>query len=85
MTHVYQVEVSFSGQRVSEHTIEASDAMSAINLIETKYGEPPEVKYKTIHHENGTTEHVLVVSDWHGYSFLARRKYHSTTKQEDGI
>jgi hypothetical protein len=81
MTHVYQVEVSFSGQRVSEHIVEASDAMSAINLIETEYGEPPEVKYKTIHHENGTKEHVLVVSDWHGYSFLARRKYHSPSKQ----
>ena len=49
MTHLYQVEVSFSGQRVSEHTVEASDALSAINLIEAAYGEPPEIKYKTIY------------------------------------
>ena len=74
MTHLYQVEVSFSGQRVSEHLVEAADALSAINLIETEYGEPPEIKYKTIYHENGAQEYVLDVSDWHGYSFLARRK-----------
>ncbi|MBN1994691.1 MAG: hypothetical protein JW953_18470 [Anaerolineae bacterium] len=72
MFRLYQVEVSFSGQKVSEHTIEAPDALSAINLIETQYGEPPEVQYKTIHHENGVKEHVLVVLDWHGYCFLAR-------------
>ena len=77
MTHLYQVEVSFSGQRVSEHTIEASDALSAINLIEAQYGEPPKIQYKTIHHENGAIEHVLIVLDWHGYTFLARQEMSS--------
>lgn len=72
MTRLYQVEVTFSGERVSEHTIMAADALTAINLIEARYGPPPEVTYKTIHHENGVKEHVLVVMDWHGYCFLAR-------------
>ncbi|MBN1221017.1 MAG: hypothetical protein JXM69_19000 [Anaerolineae bacterium] len=57
---------------MSEHTIMAADALTAINLIEARYGPPPEVTYKTIHHENGVKEHVLVVMDWHGYCFLAR-------------
>jgi hypothetical protein len=29
---------------------------------------------KTIYHENGSIEHVLVVLDWHGYCFHARKK-----------
>jgi hypothetical protein len=73
MTHQYIVEVSFSGEFVSEHKIEATDALSAINQIELEYGEPPVIVTKTIYHENGSIEHVLVVMDWHGYCFHARK------------
>ena len=73
MTHQYVVEVSFSGEIVSEHSIEATDALSAINQIERIYGEPPEIVVKTIYHENGGIEHVSVVMDWHGYCFHARK------------
>ncbi len=72
MTSLYRVEVFTNGQLISEHTIEALDALSAINLVEANYGEPPEIKYKTIYHEDGSAEHVLVVSGWHGYTFVAR-------------
>ncbi len=72
MTRWYRIEVSFSGRWVSEHTVEAPDALTAINLIETQYGVSAQVAYKTIFHEDGTKEHILDVSGWHGYSFLAR-------------
>jgi hypothetical protein len=69
----YRVEVFANGQLITTHQVEAPDALSAINLVEERYGEPPQVAYKIIHHEDGTKERVLVVTSWHGYSFLARR------------
>jgi hypothetical protein len=72
MTSLYRVEVFASGRFVSEHTVEAANALAAINMVEATYGEPPEVEYKTIHHEDGTKETALVVIGWHGYTFLAR-------------
>jgi hypothetical protein len=73
MTRWYRIEVSFSGRWISEHTVEAPDALAAINLIETQYGEAAQTAYKTVFHEDGTKEHILDVSSWHGYSFLARQ------------
>ncbi len=75
MTSLYQVKVFSNGQLISEHTIEALDALSAINLVEANYGEPPEIKYKTIYREDGSAEQMLVVSGWHGYTFVARNSY----------
>ena len=72
MTSLYHVEVFVIGSFVSEHTIEASDALAAINLVEVNYGEPPAVEHKTVYHEDGTKETALMVTGWHGYSFLAR-------------
>ena len=69
----YRVEVFHRGQSIQEYIVDTVDALSAINLVEKNYGEPAEVEYKTIHHEDGTKERVLVVTSWHGYSFLARR------------
>lgn len=72
MSSLYRVEVFRNGRRVSTYRIEAVDALRAINAVEAHYGDPPQVAYKTIFHEDGTQETVLVVSGWHGYSFLAR-------------
>ncbi len=72
MTSLYRVEVFTRGQLVSEYTVEAPDALSAINLVEANYGQPPKVEYKTVYREDGTKEHLLVVLDWHGYTFVAR-------------
>lgn len=72
MSSLYRVEVFRNGRRVSTYIIEAVDALRAIDAVEANYGEPPQVAYKTIFHEDGTQETVLMVSGWHGYSFLAR-------------
>ncbi len=72
MSRVYCVEVSRRGEVITEFTVEAPDALAAIDLVEARYGEPPQVEYKTVHHENGTKENLLVINEWHGYSFLAR-------------
>ncbi len=72
MTSLYRVQVFTRGQLISEYTVEASDALSAINLVEANYGEPPEIEYKAIYREDGSKEQVLVVSGWHGYTFVAR-------------
>jgi hypothetical protein len=72
MTSDYRVEVFATGRLIAEHTVEAADALAAINLVEASYGEPPEVEYRTTHHEDGTRETALVVIGWHGYTFIAR-------------
>jgi hypothetical protein len=73
MTSQYRVAVFARGQLIREHRVEAPDGLSAINLVEAGYGEPAEVEYKIVYHEDGTKERILIVSSWHGYSFLARR------------
>ena len=85
MTSAYRVEVFASGRLtldsaplveqgrlIAEHIVEAADALAAINRVEAGYGEPPKVECKTTHHEDGTRETALVVTGWHGYTFLAR-------------
>lgn len=69
----YQVDVYIRGQLVASHRVEALDGLLAINLVETNYGEPPQVEHKTVQHEDGTKETALVVTGWHGYSFEVRR------------
>lgn len=73
MTKLYQVEVFSQGVLIKLHTVEASDALAAINLVEASYGPPPKVEFSTIQLESGKKEHALVVSDWHGFSFVARQ------------
>ena len=73
MAGLYLVQIFVKGEIISEHTVEAPDALTAINQVETGYGEPAQVEYKTVQHEDGRKELALVVSNWHGYSFEARR------------
>jgi hypothetical protein len=72
MVKRYQVEVFISGVFITQHIVEAEDALAAINLVEAEYGTPPKVEFATVQLESGKKEHLLVVSDWHGYSFNAR-------------
>lgn len=72
MNH-YQIEVFSRGELIHLHTVEAVDALTAINLIEPEYGPPPRIEFATVQLESGKKEHLMVVSDWHGYSFLARK------------
>ena len=73
MANLYRVQVFARGEVISERTVKASDALTAINRVEIGYGEPPQVEYKTVQHEDGRKELALVVSNWHGYTFVARR------------
>jgi len=47
--------------------------LSAINLVEAGYGMPPRIEDAVVELEGGRKEHLLVVLDWHGYSFMARQ------------
>ena len=73
MTDRYQIQVFSRGTMISEYTLEAANALAAIEVVEADYGDPPEVEYKTIYHEDGRKELALVVSRWHGFMFEARR------------
>jgi hypothetical protein len=73
MARLYRVEVYSRGVFFSHHLIEAEDALAAINQVETQYGQPPKVEETTIYFDDGKKEHLLIVSDWHGYSFEARQ------------
>ncbi|MFQ5613023.1 MAG: hypothetical protein ACE5H9_12915 [Anaerolineae bacterium] len=68
----YRIEVKSQGNRVAEHTVEAVDALAAINLVEGRYGEPPKVEYVSVENDDGSQRQVLIVSNWHGYTFHAR-------------
>lgn len=72
MARCYRIEVSMRGSVIAEYTVEAPDALAAINQVEAQYGPPPQVEFKTAHPESGIKEHSLLVLDWHGYCFLAR-------------
>lgn len=73
MARLYRVEVYSRGVFVSHHLIEADDALGAINQVEAQYGQPPKVEETTVYFDDGKKEHLLIVSDWHGYSFEARQ------------
>lgn len=73
MLRRYRVEVYSRGVFISNHTIEAEGALAAINLVEAQYGQPPKVEETTVYFDDGKKEHMLIVSDWHGYSFEARQ------------
>jgi hypothetical protein len=69
---LFDVEVKQQGSPVGEHRIEAPDPLTAINLVERRYGDPPKVEYASIEDEEGNLHPVLTVSGWHGYTFVAR-------------
>ncbi len=73
MMMLYQIEVFSRGEFIINHTVEAPDALTAINLVEARYGEPPRMEETTIYLEDGRKEHLLLVTAWHGYSFVARQ------------
>jgi hypothetical protein len=70
---LYRVDVFSQGKFITSHMAEAADALTAINRVEASYGQPPKVEEITVYLEDGKKEHLLVVSDWHGYSFEARQ------------
>jgi hypothetical protein len=69
---LYRIEVKRQGQLIEHHIVEAVDAMAAINQVERDYGEPASFDFATIEDDHGRKRQVLIVSDWHGYTFEAR-------------
>jgi hypothetical protein len=69
---LYQVEVKRQGCLVTNHLIEALDGLTAINQVERYYGEPPEFDIVTVELEHNRKRHLLLVDNWHGYTFQAR-------------
>lgn len=69
---LYQVEVKSQGSCIAQHTVEAVDALTAINLVEQYYGEPIEVETIYVENEDGSHRQKTVVKHWHGYTFDAR-------------
>jgi hypothetical protein len=69
---IYLVVVRNQGNYIAEHTVEAADALTAINQVEREYGEPPQVEFTTVELEDGHKRHLMLVNNWHGYAFHAR-------------
>lgn len=69
----YAVVVDLHGCSVAEHIVEAPDALSAINLVETAYNLPVEISFVTVELEDGRKQNKMVVNNWLGYNFTARR------------
>ena len=69
---LYRVEVRNQGRLVAEHTITASDALKAINLIEREYGELVQAEIVKVESGDGRQRRVLIPKNWRGYTFDAR-------------
>ncbi|RME47749.1 MAG: hypothetical protein D6796_07305 [Caldilineae bacterium] len=70
---LYLVTVKNQGIVVQERVVDAPDALTAINQVEREFGEPVTVEYVLVELEDGRKQPKMVVHNWHGYSFLARR------------
>ena len=69
---LYLVRVTQQGTLVALHTVEAANALSAVNLVEPLYGEPVRLERVSIEHETGNRHEVTVVNNWHGFMFQAQ-------------
>jgi hypothetical protein len=70
--YIYTVEVQQGGNPIAFYTIEAPDALSAINRVELLYGEPVTVEKTAIEDEEGEWHRITLARNWHGYMFQAR-------------
>lgn len=69
---VYKVEVQQRGSLIAFYTLEAPDALSAINRVELLYGTPVVVERTIIEDEEGESHRIILARNWHGYMFQAR-------------
>jgi len=69
---LYRIEVKSRGSIVAEHLVVATDALTAINLVESEYGEPLDAELVSVETEEGRRQQMLMVKNWHGYTFDAR-------------
>jgi hypothetical protein len=69
---LYHIEVKHQGSYVASHIIEAPDALTAINLLESQYSGSVGVETSSVEDERGRGEQIEVVRNWLGYTFEAR-------------
>ena len=69
---VYDVEVKQQGSPIAHHIVEAVNALTAINLVESYYGEPVRSEVALMEDEHSHMHRIIVASNWHGYTFEAR-------------
>ncbi len=72
MAH-YHVIVKNRGETIATHTVQAETGLAACNHVEALYGEPVRVEYVTVELDTGQKRNKMIVHNWHGYSFLARK------------
>jgi hypothetical protein len=70
----YQIEVRSQGNLVAEHVIVAANALKAINLVESEYGEPVQAETTLLDASRGNRVRckVMVAKNSHGYTFEAQ-------------
>jgi hypothetical protein len=69
---LYDVEVKQQGSPIAHHIIEAVNALTAINQIESYYGESVRYEVALIEDEHSHMHRITVANNWHGYTFEAR-------------
>ena len=69
----YEVTVKSQGLIIATHTVNAPGALAACLHVEALYGDPVRVEFVTVELETGQKQNKMVVHNWHGYSFLARK------------
>jgi hypothetical protein len=69
---IYIVEVQQGGNPIASYTVEAPDALAAINRVELLYGQPVTVEKTAIEDEAGDKHRFILAHNWHGYMFQAR-------------
>ena len=69
---VYDIEVKQQGSPIAHHIIEAANALTAINLVESYYGEPVRYAVALTEDVHSHMHRIMVANNWHGYTFEAR-------------
>ena len=69
---LFVVEVFQQGAQIAAHTVEAPDALAAIDQIEGHYGAPLEAEDVLVDQDEKGGHHAMLVNNWHGYMFQAR-------------
>ncbi len=69
----YLVIVRSQGNIIATHPVEAPNALAAIAETERLYGAPVRVEYVSVELDDGRKQTKMIIHNWHGYSFLARK------------
>ncbi|MCB0193605.1 MAG: hypothetical protein KDJ65_16780 [Anaerolineae bacterium] len=70
-TKLYYIEVRQQGCFIACHLVEAGDALTAINRVESLYGEPVVICQGTLEDKKGGYHKIILPTNWHGYTFEA--------------